>query len=141
MTVKKTISISDNLDNLIKEFDRRHPFEPLIISQIAQKAIFEKIKAADPELVAILTPGMQVAATSPVVAKEIVIEEDNVQRLKGEPQLIQVQKTEKPEKTTSGNEIECLNCGQKIMAQRSTRKFCSKGCTTAYGRKMKKLQS
>jgi hypothetical protein len=50
MTVKKLISISDELNSMIKEYNERHPFEKLRVSDIAQKAIYERIFSIEPEL-------------------------------------------------------------------------------------------
>lgn len=113
MTAKITISMPDSLKRMIDEYDKRHPFEPLIISQLAQKAVFEKIKAEDPEL-------LTTASTLPPQGTHHV--------------------KEYPEAKAKKHTFEgvCAQCGEPFTGQRSTRRFCSHKCKTAYGRKHKK---
>lgn len=120
MTTKKTISIPDKLKKAIDEYNTRHPFENLNISQLAQKAIFEKIKAEDPELLTNYTK-----APPAVKPKEITLEEE----------LTQPSQEEIQQHTL---EVVCAECGRQFTAKRATRKFCSGKCKTAYGRKAKK---
>lgn len=48
----------------------------------------------------------------------------------------QSEKTEViPQSPKKEKEITCLNCGNTVTAKRSTRKFCSYKCKTAYYRK------
>lgn len=111
MTAKITISMSDDLRRMIDEYNKRHPFEPLVISQLAQKAVFEKIKKEDPELLTIT------ATSHPQVTRHVKAE-----GIKKQHAL----------------EVVCAECGETFTAERSTRKFCSGKCKTAYGRKQKK---
>ncbi|HEY9758840.1 MAG TPA: hypothetical protein V6C97_26970 [Oculatellaceae cyanobacterium] len=113
MTAKITISMPDSLKRMIDEYDKRHPFEPLIISQLAQKAVFEKIKAEDPEL-------LTTAST--------LLPQDT-HSVKDQPEVKAKQHT---------LEVVCAQCGEPFTGQRSTRKFCSNKCKAAYGRKQKK---
>lgn len=117
LTTKKTISIPDKLKKAIDEYNTRHPFENLNISQLAQKAIFEKIKAEDPELLTNYTK-----APPAVKPKEITLEEELTQ----------------PSPQQNTIEVVCAECGRRFRAKRATRKFCSGKCKTAYGRKAKK---
>lgn len=138
MTVKKTISIPDSLDSLIEEFNKRHPFEPLILSQLAQKAFFEKIKSEDPELVEIHTKAVQVAVSAPVKATEILLEEEPVQPSKGETQTEPVKKSQKTREPKPTREVVCKNCGKTFTSRSEKAETCSGRCRSAYNRKLKK---
>lgn len=56
MTVKKLISISDDLNKQIEEYNKQHPFEKLHISEIASKAIYERLKDSIQPTEPIATP-------------------------------------------------------------------------------------
>jgi hypothetical protein len=68
----------------------------LVLSQIAQKAIFEKIKAEDPELVSMRSRIEQGVAIASLEAREIEVGEETEQPLKEVPQPVPVPKTKKP---------------------------------------------
>lgn len=127
MTEKITISIPDKLKRAIEEYNSKHPFEKLIISQLAQKAIFEKIKAVDPELLTNYTK-----APAAVKAKEITL--DEAKEITLDEELTQPPQEEIQHHTL---EVVCVECGKQFTAKRATRKFCSGKCKTAYGRKPK----
>lgn len=120
MTAKITISIPDDLKRMIDAYNKRHPFEPLIISQLAQKAVFEKIKREDPQVLTILPQVSRPEVNTPVKAREIQLETELSQ----------------PSQETQHTVI-CAECGKEFLAQRKTRKYCSNKCKTAYGRKHK----
>jgi hypothetical protein len=50
MSHKILITISDELKTMIDKYNHENPFEPLHVSEIAQKAIFEKITSLDKDI-------------------------------------------------------------------------------------------
>ena len=111
--------------------------DSVILSEESEKSI-ETEKAEYTEFSEMMSKEAHVASTAPLTAKEIEIEEEPVQPLKEVPQYVPTLKTKKTVRLKHDKEIECANCRKKYTAERSTRKFCSKKCATAYYRKEKK---
>lgn len=68
----------------------------------------------------------------------MILNEEPEQPLNEELQLVDNQKTQKNVKKQHSVEVICAECGKTFTAERSTRKFCSAKCKTAYGRRSKK---
>lgn len=51
MTVKMTITMPKDLKSLINDYNTRNPFNKLVVSQVARRAIIEFIKSNDPDLI------------------------------------------------------------------------------------------
>lgn len=51
MTVKMTITMPKDLKSLINDYNTRNPFNRLVVSQVARRAIIEFIKSNDPDLI------------------------------------------------------------------------------------------
>ena len=61
MSYKILITISDDLKAMIDNYNRENPFEPLHISEISAKAIFEKITSLDKDIAMEKTEVMKVS--------------------------------------------------------------------------------
>jgi hypothetical protein len=61
MSYKILITISDDLKAMIDNYNRQNPFEPLHISEISAKAIFEKITSLDKDIAVEKTEVMKVS--------------------------------------------------------------------------------
>jgi hypothetical protein len=61
MSYKILITISDDLKAMIDNYNRKNPFEPLHISEISAKAIFEKIISLDKDIAMEKTEVMKVS--------------------------------------------------------------------------------
>ena len=115
-----------------------YQFVSLILSQVAQKAIFEKIKAEDPELVAVQEREAQVAAVPSTKANAITFNEEPANPLQEVPQLVVTQKTPKTGKGKEPVEHVCPNGKETFTGKTSRAKYCSQKCKTAYYRKEKR---
>jgi hypothetical protein len=105
VTAKIMISVSDELKAMIDEYNKTHPFEKLHISEIAQKAIYEKI-----------------TGKSVKTASEVVFESLTNAVSKNESKLESID-SDKPV-------IPCPICGKQFVQTKPTRKYCSKNCAT-----------
>ncbi len=70
MSYKILITISDDLKAMIDNYNRKNPFEPLHISEISAKAIFEKITSLDKDIAMEKTEVMKVSEKMKVSKKE-----------------------------------------------------------------------
>ena len=70
MSYKILITISDDLKAIIDNYSRENPFEPLHISEISAKAIFEKITSLDKDIAMKKTEVMNVSKKMKVSTKE-----------------------------------------------------------------------
>lgn len=111
------ISLPDELKAGIDEFNLKHPYEKLNISQIAQKAIDEKIRSIDPNI-------LKVKKTN--------------NKNKGIESEVPLPKNEIQLNTT---EKQCANCGNSFTPISHKAKFCSDKCKSADYRKRKKSTS
>jgi hypothetical protein len=111
ITIRTTITLQDELQTAINEFNSKHPYEKLNISAIAQKAIFDKIMSIDPHV-------FHIPIHSQVIeSKTLVIENGNPADL--------IQK-------------ECAYCKNQFTAINPVAKFCSDKCKSADYRMRKK---
>ncbi|MDR3492461.1 MAG: hypothetical protein P4M12_10575 [Gammaproteobacteria bacterium] len=104
MTAKMMISLPDELKSAITEFNLKHPYETLNISQIAQKAIFEKIMAIDPDI-------FRITVKTQVIESKVLIIENGTQ-------------ADSSQKT-------CAYCKNPFTAINPRAKFCSGKCKSA----------
>lgn len=120
MTVKIMISIPDDLKKMVDDYNIRNPFEKLNISQISQKAIHEKIRAEDPDLInrnsiKVLQDKPKLRTKAPCALKEVA-----------------------PPKSVTGKEYTCIYCQALFTAKNPTAKCCSAKCRVAYRRRKQK---
>lgn len=114
LAVNKTISISEDLDSMIEKFNLRNPFDKLNISQIAQKAIYQKISKEDPELI------LEIEKKEPIKPIE------------------QIKPIQKPIQNQHLFELVCIQCGKSFTAKSKLAKTCSDQCRSALSRKTRK---
>ena len=67
MSHKILITISDELKTMIDQYNQANPFEPLHISEISAKAIFEKITSLDKDIAMKKTEVMNVSKKMKVI--------------------------------------------------------------------------
>lgn len=60
MSVKITISIPEELKAMVEEYNKRNPFDKLNLSRITQKAVYEKIKTNDSDVIKITRKNISV---------------------------------------------------------------------------------
>lgn len=111
ITIRTTITLQDELQNAINEFNLKHPYEKLNVSAIAQKAIFDKIMSIDPHVFYIPLK------TKVFGSKTLIIENGN---------------------QASSKELICDYCKNPFTAISPLAKFCSKKCRSAGYRLRKK---
>jgi hypothetical protein len=143
------ISVSNDLKKLIDEYNEKNPFEKLNFSQISQKAIFEKIKAENPELISKDSMIQKGAAAKPRKSLELMMEEEIAQadlEIKTETKTPEKKKTKKtaPKKNTSRRKPRdfdnCLACGKSLEGKRSDAQACSTKCKARFDRMSKEEQ-
>jgi len=78
MSHKILITISDELKTMIDQYNQANPFEPLHISEISAKAIFEKITSLDKDIAMEKTKVMKVGKTESN-EKEVRLRDINVE--------------------------------------------------------------
>lgn len=117
MTAKIMISVSDDLKEMIDEYNNSHMFKKLHISEICQQAIYDFISKDFPK-------------TEPI-KKDLVAA------------IIEVEKQPKQQSVSEDTDkptIPCPICGTMFVQTIPTRKFCSKKCGTQASRLRKKTQ-
>ena len=112
MTVKKMISIPDDLDAMINEYNEKHKFKKLHISEICQQAIYEEISRI----------------SKAVPTKEKIIESKPVALIETlAPVEHSLEDQDKPI-------IPCQICGKEFVQTKPSRIYCSKYCGTKASR-------
>jgi endogenous inhibitor of DNA gyrase (YacG/DUF329 family) len=112
---QKNISLPEELIKAIDDFNSKHPYEKLNISSIAQKAIHDKIKSLDPD---------------------ILIDSKTAQSVTLDTLILTVDK--KPQSEPISKELTCDYCGNSFTAISPKAKFCSGKCKSADYRKRRK---
>src|SRR5665647_1369917 len=146
MTVKIMISIPDHLKRMVEDYNNRHPFEKLNISQISQKAIHEKIRAEDPDLInqnSIKVPKdkHELKTEAKRLGDILLLPEETSVIPKDQPKpgkkALRALKKVAPS-LTEGKEINCKYCNTPFTAKNQKALFCSDKCRMGSHRKEKK---
>jgi hypothetical protein len=133
MTVKKMISIPDDLDAMINEYNEKHRFKKLHISEICQEAIYNEIcgiTGAMPDTIKEIAPEEQIENETAMPQEQIQsvnLEEriqENEEQIENEPAVPQVINLEKRIQKTGI----CESCGKEFTKSRSNNIYCSDKC-------------
>jgi len=113
MSHKILITIADELKALIEEYDRCNPYDKLHFSDIASKAIYEKIIGAG-----------------------VSLQNNKQKKLQVDEKPMQIDKKEllAIEKPVLFSILSCPVCGKDFEQTKSTKQYCSKNCATKAGR-------
>lgn len=123
-TPKTTVSLTEELENAIGEYNRKHPYDKLNKSQVAQKAFYDFIMAKD--------PGIFNSNKNQVIESKPLLLENENQVIESKVLLIE------NENQVKSSERLCANCGNPFTSDNPRKKTCSDKCRTAYNRKKRK---
>jgi hypothetical protein len=125
------ISLPDELKKAIDDFNLKHPYEKLNISSIAQKAIHDKIKLLDSDIL------IESKTASSVILDTLILKVDE----KPMPELTSSRNLPNVETKSEIKDLTCDYCKKSFTAISPKAKFCSDKCKSADYRKRKKNKS
>lgn len=152
MTVKMTITMPKDLKSLINDYNTRNPFNKLVVSQVARRAIIEFIKLNDPDLISEeehanqckqekqeipQVTEVQGSGDSFGISVEGLVSEEPLPSTSAETQGSEfIHEVEQDFQDTDvllteGREFTCERCGALFTSKNPNARFCSPECMQA----------
>jgi uncharacterized C2H2 Zn-finger protein len=117
------ISIPDELKALMDKYNKTHPYEKINLSQITQRALYEKITEKE--------------ARTTIIADTIAISQEPVH--KSEPKACEEARTKEPDTEEVYTKV-CPYCNKSFETTNKAQKFCNDSHRNMFNRKKKNLK-